>query len=93
MQVVPCCAVAIDLHRDLNECVILTVSDQLCNTLILFELTFKQIPVGQLQIKKLTVLRNISELMSILEAWTEQQTRPRSIDLQPMREVKCMVCD
>lgn len=93
MQVIPCCAVAFDLHRDLNECVILTASDQLCNTLILLDLTFKQIPVGQLQTKKLTVLRNISELMSILEAWTEQQTGPRSIDLEPMREAKCVVCD
>lgn len=93
MQLIPCCAVAFDIHRDLNECVILTASDQLSNTLILFDLTFKQIPVGQLQIKKLTLLRNISELMSISEAWTEQQTGPRSIDLQPMREAKCVVCD
>lgn len=93
MQVIPCCAVAFDLHRDLNECVILTASDQLCNTLILFDLTFKQIPVGQLQIKKLTVRRNISELMSILETWTKQQTEPRSIDPQPMTEAKCVVCD
>lgn len=44
MQVILFCAVAFDLHRGLNECVILTLSDQLCCTLILSDLTFKQIP-------------------------------------------------
>lgn len=55
--VIPCCAVAFDLHRGLHECVRPTLSDALCNTLILFNVIFRKPPAYTYYIKSILEAR------------------------------------